>query len=74
MMILKSSRQQGDGPRNRRFLQWQGVGVRDAELGKERGIMPQSAGSSISTRPNQTSILQWPISPEEAAESDTALM
>jgi hypothetical protein len=51
MIILKSPRQQGDGWRNRRFLQWQSACIRDAELG-ELGIMSQSAGSSISTRPD----------------------
>ena len=52
MIILKLLRQQRDGSHNRRFLQWQGVGVRDAELKEESGIMTQSVGSSISTRPD----------------------
>jgi hypothetical protein len=30
MIILKLSRRQRDGSHNRRFLQWQVVGVRDA--------------------------------------------
>jgi hypothetical protein len=73
-MVLKSSRQQGDGPRKKRFLQWRGIGVRDAELVRNLALCRNRPAIPFAAGRTWHLILQWPISLEEAVESDTALM